>query len=54
MNTSENPVNMQAIVRETLLRFGFLIETPPAAQSEAAKLAEPDFMFRCTRYLSVH
>src|ERR1035438_9273467 len=37
------PVNLQAIARETLLRYGFLIDPPAAAQAEAAQIHEPDF-----------
>jgi len=40
---AERPVNLMAIARETLLRFGFLVESPPAAQAEAAGITEPDF-----------
>jgi VacB/RNase II family 3'-5' exoribonuclease len=43
MNGSVRPINLQAIARETLLRFGFLIDPPPAAQAELAKMTELDF-----------
>src|SRR5262245_35522571 len=43
MNATDRPLNLQAIARETLLRYGFLMETPPAAQAELAKIMEPDF-----------
>jgi len=43
MVTPERPVNLQAIARETLQRFDFLVDTPPAAQAEVTKLEEPDF-----------
>jgi len=39
----ESPLNLQAIARETLLRYGFLVEPPPAAQAQADKLVEPSF-----------
>ena len=43
MTGNERPINLQAIARETLLRFGFLVDFPPAALQELARLAEPDF-----------
>jgi exoribonuclease R len=42
MNEPEHVVNLQAIARETLIRFGFLIDPPPAAQAELAKIMGPD------------
>ena len=36
-------INLQAIAQDTLLRYGFLVESPPAAQAELSKLAEPNF-----------
>jgi len=41
MNDTGRPVNLMFIVRETLARYGFLIESPPAAQAEAARVSEP-------------
>ncbi len=43
MNKIDHSVNLQLIARDTLLRYGFLIETPSAALSELAKIVEPDF-----------
>ncbi len=43
MNETGRPVNLSSIVRETLVRYDFLIEPPPAAQAEAARLEQPDF-----------
>ncbi|MBI2817710.1 MAG: RNB domain-containing ribonuclease [Acidobacteria bacterium] len=37
-----NHFNMHAIARDTLLRFGFLVETPPAALAQLANIDEPD------------
>jgi len=43
MPYAEQTINLQTVARETLLRFGFLVEPPPAALTELARLAEPDF-----------
>jgi len=40
---AEHPVNLQAIARATLLRYGFLVEPPAAALQELARLVEPNF-----------
>ena len=45
-------INLQGIARDTLLRFGFLIATPPAAQAEVARAAEPDFASLAIKDLS--
>ncbi len=52
MNESGRSVNLSSIVRETLLRYGFLVESPPAAQAEAARMEEPDFSREGVRDLS--
>src|ERR1700690_2282329 len=52
MNDSNRPLNLQLTVRETLLGYGFLVETPPAAQAETAHLAEPDFSQQPAKDLS--
>jgi len=52
MNDTGRPVNLMFIVRETLARYGFLIESPPAAQAEAARVSEPDFSREGIRDLS--
>ena len=39
----EAPLNLQTLARQTLLRYGFFVEPPPAAQAETAAIAEPDF-----------
>jgi VacB/RNase II family 3'-5' exoribonuclease len=36
-------VDLQAIARDTMKKFGFLTEFPPAARAEADKAQEPDF-----------
>jgi exoribonuclease-2 len=43
MNEPSPSVPLQTIARETLLRYGFLVETPPPAQAELSKITEPDF-----------
>jgi len=43
MSDHQNHFDLQAIARETLLRFGFLVETPKAALAQLAQLSEPDF-----------
>jgi VacB/RNase II family 3'-5' exoribonuclease len=43
MTGNERPINLQAIARETLQRFGFLVDFPPGALQEVGRLAEPDF-----------
>jgi VacB/RNase II family 3'-5' exoribonuclease len=52
MNDAPHPLNLQAIARETLLRYGFLIDPPPAALAELAKIAEPDFSHSSVKDLS--
>src|ERR1035437_5974687 len=41
--TDEHQINLQEIARETLLRYGFLVEPPASALTELAHLEEPDF-----------
>jgi VacB/RNase II family 3'-5' exoribonuclease len=43
MSDTSNHFNLNAIARDTLLRFGFLIETPPPALAQLANINEPDF-----------
>lgn len=43
MSETRDHFNLHAIARETLLRFGFLVETPPAAMDQLARIGEPVF-----------
>jgi exoribonuclease II len=43
MQNSEHEVNLHAIARDTLLRFGFLVETPRPALAQLSNLSEPDY-----------
>src|SRR5581483_1230008 len=43
MSETRNHFNLHAIARETLLRFGFLVETPPRALAQLEELRAPDF-----------
>jgi exoribonuclease-2 len=51
-NVPDRPLNLQAIAKETLLRYGFLLEPPPDAQAQLAKLQEPDFSSSAVKDLS--
>src|SRR5262249_20812574 len=43
MSNGKNHVDLAAIARQTLQRFGFLVDPPTDALNEAASLQEPDF-----------
>ena len=43
MQNSEHEVNLNSIARDTLLRFGFLVETPRPALAQLSSLSEPDY-----------
>ena len=43
MSDAQNHFNLHVIARETLLRFGFLVEPPRAALQQLADMEEPDF-----------
>jgi exoribonuclease II len=43
MPNNNHAVNLHAIARDTLLRFGFLVEPPRAAMVQLAQIKEPDF-----------
>jgi VacB/RNase II family 3'-5' exoribonuclease len=43
MSGGRNHVDLGAIARATLLRFGFLVDAPAEALAEAARLNEPNF-----------
>ena len=43
MQNPEHTLNLNAIARDTLLRFGFLVETPRPALAQLANLSEPDY-----------
>jgi exoribonuclease-2 len=48
----DRPINLQAIARDTLQRYGFLIDSPAPAQAELARLSGPDFNALKVRDLS--
>jgi exoribonuclease-2 len=50
----ERSVDLQAIARETLLRFGFLVGLPKAAQAQLTRLQAPDVNNPGLRDLSGH
>src|SRR5262245_54547972 len=43
MANRANGINLQAIARDTMLHWGFLVEPPRTALKELATLQEPDF-----------
>ncbi len=43
MANNEHEFNLREIARETLLRFGFLVEVPRPALSQLDRLGEPDY-----------
>jgi len=43
MTSAEHHINLQEIARDTLLRYGFLVEPPRPVLAELAQLAGPDF-----------
>ena len=49
---TDRAVNLQAIARDTLLRFGFSVDIPPEALIQTGALKEPDFASLGVRDLS--